>query len=258
VTKSVRSARGPSKKKKAGLRAASLETRSSPSPAFSTRVTDAVQALRNNETRVLSEVKSSSGKITMDTKVSYPAELVAAFRGLFGAGKMYSFQLHVVSTQTSTAGGGLLGSVTINPSVTSYGEWSALSALFDEVVGVSSQLDWLTLNASATTGGAVADMVLAFDEQSIASSAPASVLAVFRLAESQTYVPDFGDAGSGKHRQFRKLTSRYWCSTATPVSVSPIGGLAGSWSFGNSGLYGASVPVATLFLITVAKFRNRA
>jgi hypothetical protein len=194
----------------------------------------------------------------MDTKVSYPAELVAAFRGLFGAGKSYDFQLHYVAVQTSTAGGGLLGSTTINPAVTSYGEWSALSALFDEVVGVSSQLDWLTLNAPSTTGGGVADMVLAFDEQSIASSAPASVLAVFRLAESKTFVPDYGDAGSGRHRQTRKLTSRYWCSTATPVSVSPIGGLAGSWSFGNSGLYAASTQVATLFLVTRARFRNRA
>jgi len=227
-------------------------------PAFSMQVADAVQALRNNETRILSEVKSSSGKITMDTKVSYPTELVAAFRGLFGAGREYDFQMHYITTQTSDAGGGLLGSITINPSVTSFAEWTALSALFDEVKGISSECTFLTLNDSGTTGGAMADMVMAFDDIRVASSAPASTLTVYRLAESVTWVMDKGDAGSGKHRQLRKLTPRAYCATSTPFSVAPVGGLAGGWSFGNSGLFAVSTAVATVFIIVRARFRNRA
>jgi hypothetical protein len=222
------------------------------------QVADAVQALRNNETRILSEVKSSSGKITMDTKVSYPTELVAAFRGLFGAGREYDFQMHYITTQTSDAGGGLLGSITINPSVTSFAEWTALSALFDEVKGISSECTFLTLNDSGTTGGAMADMVMAFDDIRVASSAPASTLTVYRLAESVTWVMDKGDAGSGKHRQLRKLTPRAYCATSTPFSVAPVGGLAGGWSFGNSGLFAVSTAVATVFIIVRARFRNRA
>jgi hypothetical protein len=194
----------------------------------------------------------------METSVSYPPELLAAFRGLFGAGRTYDFQLHVVTTQTSDGGGGLLGSITINPSVTSFSEWSALSALFDEVVAVSSRCVFTTLNDSGTTGGAMADMVMAFDDTRIASSAPASTTAVFRLAQSQTWVMDKGDGGSGRHSQSRKLTSRYWCTTSTPATQSPIGGMAGGWSFGNSGLFAVSTAVATVWLTVIARFRNRA
>jgi len=227
------------------------------SRAIAISLEGAIHALRNNEKKCVSEVKTRDG-ILMDVKTSYPPELVAAFRGLFGAGREYDFQMHYVATQTSDGGGGLLGSTTINPAVTSFGEWSALSALFDECKAMSSKIQFLTLNGSATTGGALADMVMAFDEQAITSSAPASVLAVYRLAEARTWVMDKGDAGSGRHTQSRTMTSRDWCSTATPATVSPIGGMAGRWSFGNSGLFAVSTAVATVFLTVVARFRNRA
>lgn len=225
------------------------------SPALTLQ--DAVSALHNNETKCINEVKTKNG-ILMDIVVSYPTELVAAMRGLFGAGREYDFQIHYITTQTSDGGGGLLGSITINPAVTSFSEWTALAALFDEVKAKSSKIEFLTLNDSATTGGALADMVMAFDEQAIASSAPASVLSVFRLAGARTWVMDKGVGGSGRQTISRTMTSRSWCSTVTPATASPIGGMAGRWSFGNSGLFAVSTAVATVYLTVVARFRNRA
>jgi hypothetical protein len=224
----------------------------------STQVSDAIRALRNNETKVTSEVKGLSGKITSETKVTYPEELVAAFRGLFGSGKTYDFQLHNVSTQTSTAGGGLLGSITVNPAVTSFAEWSALSSLFDEVKGISSSLDVLSLLHSSASGGGMADMVMAFDETLLASSAPASVLSVFRLAESKTFVMQAGTAGSYRHRQMRRFVPRAYAVITTPATVAPFSGLNGAWVFGNSGLFLVSTPVATFYLTIRARFRCRA
>jgi hypothetical protein len=219
-------------------------------------VIDAVDALRNNETRVVSETKGLAGKMTMETKVSYPAELLAAMRGLFPASREYEFQMHYVTTQTSSAGGSLLGSETINPAVTSFAEWSALSSLFDEVKAVSTSMRFCSL-IFPTAALPPLTMVMAFDETLIASSAPASFLSVFRLAESKSWSLDHGDSGSGCHTQVRKCTSRSWCITATPVSTSPIGGMSGAWVFGNSGLAGASAASATTLMIVRTKLRNR-
>lgn len=203
------------------------------------------------------EVKTLKG-VVMDTKVSYPPELVAAFRGLFGAGKTYDFQMHNNSTQTSTAGGGLLGSITVNPSVTSFAEWSALSSLFDEVVGISSSLDWLSILPAGLSGQTMSDMVLAFDETLLASSAPASALAVYRLAESKTFVTQLCEGGSGRHRQVRRFVPRAYASIANPATIAPFSGLNGAWVFGNSGLLPVSTATATLYLIVRARFRCRA
>jgi hypothetical protein len=212
--------------------------------------------MRNNETRVTSEVKGLGGKIVMETKTSFPPELVAAFRGLFGAGREYNFQMHQVLTISSSAGGGTLGFVALSPSVASYGEWTALAALFDEVVGLASSIDLCTSQLTTNAIG-VQDMVLALDEQNL-STDPASYLSVFRLAQSVTFCASLGTGGSGRHRQVRRLTSRSWCSTTTPYSVSPVGGLIGCWVYGNSGIFPSSIGVFTVSSITVARFRNRA
>jgi len=227
---------------------------------MTTMVTDAVRALRNNETKSTNEVKGPGGSVLMESKITYPSELVAAFRGLFGAGKEYDFQLHNVSTQTSTAGGGLLGSITVNPSVTSFAEWSALSSLFDEVVGISTRIEFLSLIGPAYTssGATQADMVMAFDHTLLASSAPASVLAVYRLADSRTWVAQAAAGGSLKHSQRSRIIPRVYASIATPATVAPFSGIHGGWAFGNSGLFPVSLGVATLFLTVRARFRCRA
>jgi hypothetical protein len=231
---------------------------SSPTKSLALSVSAAILGLRNNESRVVSEVKGLGGKVTMSTKVSYPPELIAAFRGMFGSSRVYEFQMHQVLTVSSSAGGGALGFVAISPTVASYGEWTALQALFDEAKAVYSEINWTTI--LITSGFTNADMVLAFDEQNLTSD-PSSYLSVYRLASSKCFVSQLGDAGSGRHFQSHTFATRGWCDTATaspPYSVSPMGGFIGCWVYGNSGLFPTSVAVATISSITVGKFRCRA
>jgi hypothetical protein len=191
-----------------------------------------------------------------ETTVTYPPDLLKAMRGLFPASKPYDFEMHYIATQTSDGSGGLLGSIALNPSATSWVEWSTLSALFDEVVGVSTRITFLsTYNATNT---ALVPMVLAVDEIQTASTAPSSITAIIRLAESQTFIMSLGLAGSAKWTQSRKLTSREWCSTGFPTAVQPMGGLAGRWSFGNSAVFPVSTSIAFVDLRCHARFRNRA
>jgi len=224
--------------------------------AHSSQIERAIVALRNNETRVTSEVKGANGKVVMDTSVSYPPDLLKAMRSLFPASRVYGFQMHFVMTQTSDSGGGLLGSIALNPSATSWSEWSTLSALFDEVKGVSTAIEFLSTYAVGTTPPV--PMIMAFDEVQTASSAPSSYTSILRLAESDSWVMSLGKFGSGKHTQTRKLTSREWCSTGFPVSVEPMGGLAGRWSFGQNSIFPVSTSIATVNLYCNAIFRNRA
>lgn len=254
VARSARKPRG--KKTKSPSHEKKHSKTSSPTTTLTVSVLDAVAALRNNETRVVSETKGLLGKTTMETKVSYPPELLVAMRGLFPASREYEFQMHYVTTQTSTAGGSLLGSETINPSVTSFAEWSALSSLFDEVKAVSSSMRFCSL-IFPTAALPPCTMVMAFDETQTTSGTPASFLSVFRLAQSKSWSLDHGDAGCGSHTQVRKMTSRSWCITSSPVSTSPIGGMTGSWVFGNSGLLGTSAASATTLMIVRTKLRNR-
>jgi hypothetical protein len=251
------------KKKKSAPKGAAERKRqslsSSLSPLYSpvgSSLGMALDALRNNETRVTMEAKGVGGKTVMETKVSYPPDLLKAMKGLFPASRSYDFEMHYPSTQTSSAAGSLLGSIALDPGATSWAEWSTLSALFDEVVGVSSRISFLSTYAAA--GLTTIPMVLAFDEIQTGSTAPSSITAIIRLAESCTFVMSLGTAGSGKFTKSRKLTSREWCSTAYPSAVQPLGGLAGRWDFGNSAVFPNSTSIAFVDLRAHARFRNRA
>jgi hypothetical protein len=171
---------------------------------------------------------------------------------MFPSTREYEFQMHQVLTVQSSAGLATLGFVAISPSVASYGEWSALSALFDECKGVSSSINWCPVTAQAIP------MMLALDEQNL-STDPSSFLSVYRLAGSKNWVHQYGDKGNGRHFQSHKFTTRLWCDTAVPYSTSPIGGLIGCWVYANGTTFSTgSVPVAVVSSITVAKFRSRA
>jgi len=228
--------------------------------SLSLQVEDAIRALRNNETKITCEEKGLNGKMVSETKITYPAELVAALRGTFGAGRTYEFQLHQVGTNASSSGGATLNFQAISPTVASYGEWTALQALFDEGKAVSSRIDYCTLSPGPSATNPNTDIVISFDEQNL-NTVPSSYLAVYRLAGSYTFVNQLGDRGSGKVSRSVKFQSRGWCDTATsspPYSVSPMGGFIGCWVWANSGLFASSIAVATISSITVGKFRCRA
>jgi len=219
----------------------------------------ALAGLKNNETRVTTEVKSLTGKAGSETKVVYPAELVAAFRSMFPSTRHYDFQLHSTFTVTTNAGGAALDVSPISPTATTYGEWSALSLLFDEVKGLSSSVQYVSILNAGGTGGAItsAPLVLAFDEQNI-NTAPTSYTQVYRLASSVCFQSQNGDAGSGTHKQRHRFAPRPYANTATPAIQSPPSGMIGAWMLANGAVFPVSTNVALFNQTVVARFKCRA
>jgi hypothetical protein len=216
----------------------------------------ALCALRNNETKITKEVKAPSlgGLISGQsvTTVDYPKELVAAFRGLFGSLREYEFEMHVVNALSTSAGGALLTTISLSPSVSSYAEWSALSALFDEVQAMGTSIVAASTNApgSATTAFEM-PMAVACNHVNLSTN-PASTLAVIRLAGSETFNTTLCVKPFRKSAKFAR-SERAWCITGTPYSQSPLGGCIGSWDFGNQSVGGGS----TLYLSIVTRLYVR-
>jgi hypothetical protein len=206
--------------------------------------------LRNNETKLTMEVKGSGSK----TVVTYPPELIGALCGMFPASKEYRFELHNIESQTTTAGGGFLGAIALSPSVTSYGEWTALAALFDEVKAAKSSIHFV---AALATGYLTSPIMLALDEQNL-NTPPGTYLTVARLAESVSFNSFAGDQGSGRHSQHRVLCDRAWCNTATPYSQSPVGGCIGAWVFGNGVIMSATTTYFVVDFTLTVRLRCRA
>jgi len=223
---------------------------------MSTQVEHAVSALRNNAVVTVVESKSASLGLKSVAKTSYPPELILALRGMFSAQRNYDFQLHQVLDVVSSTGGSTLGFVAISPSVASYGEWSALAALFDEVKALSTSIAWHSTTVVTALGGDPA-IALALDQQDL-STDPSSALAVYRLAGSKTFTAALATGGSGKFAMAARFGSRGFCTTAVPYSTSPMGGMIGCWVYGNDGLYPVSTTVAHVFSKTIARFRSRA
>jgi hypothetical protein len=242
-------AQRPRKLKK--QREAKAEVRPRVSP--STQVADAVNALRNSETRLTVEVKGMAGKLSTETKTTYPPELLKGMRSLFGSNREYLFELHNTSQQVTSGGGALAMFQSCSPAVESFSEWSALSALFDEVKLHSSRIEWLALGVYATQ----MSMMMAFDEQNL-TSVPTSFLQVFRLAGSRGFHGVMCDNGSGRHTRKHKALPRTWCSVATPATQSPLGGMVGAWVYYNGNVGPASTVVALVNFVAVARLRCRA
>jgi hypothetical protein len=218
----------------------------------------ALCALRNNEMKITKEVKAPTlgGLIsgTSCTTIEYPKELVAAFRGMFGALKEYRFEMHFVSALSTSAGGSLLTAIPLSPSVSSYAEWTALSALFDEVKMIGSKITCNSVNS--VDGATEMPMAIASDHVNLSTN-PASTLAVIRLAQSTTFNTTSCVKPYVKTVKFAD-SERLWCITGTPYSQSPLGGCVGTWSLGNLSVGSVSVPYLSCIVRSFIKLRCRA
>jgi hypothetical protein len=231
-------------------------------PIFRAPVVDivgsALCALRNNEMKITKEVKAPTlgGLIsgTSCTTVEYPKELVAAFRGMFGALKQYKFEMHFVSALSTSAGGAILTAIPLSPSVSSYAEWTALSALFDEVKAIGSKIVCNSVNS--VDGATEMPMAIACDHVNLSTN-PASTLAVIRLAQSSTFNTTSCTKPYVKTVKFAD-SERLWCITGTPYSQSPLGGCVGTWSLGNLSVGSVSVPYLSNIVRLFVKLRCRA
>lgn len=220
------------------------------SPSFD--LTMAVTSLEN--ARIMT-AETKDGYTSV--KYTYPESLLSVMRGLFPSGRSYLFMIHSSATLQATAGGVISSSINFSPAVTTFAEWSALAALFDEVKLVSSHLTWttgLTPVATATP----TQICLAPDLISNAASTP-SYTAVQRLAESREFgMGPFMTSGSSEHAKIRIPLHREFATTATPATTSPPAGCCGAWVWASAVVTTNSTYYAFISLRNVVRLRMRA
>jgi len=212
-----------------------------------------VNALQNNSKLVTTEVKGS----LQDVRVTYPPELVAAMRGLFPSGKIYDFGIHVSQTLATIAGGVFVQSTNWSPAITTYSEWAALAALFDEVKLRSSHLE-ITSAFGPTSTAIIFQIVVAPDPDSTATTFTTAQ----RLAESEV-IHCYNMAGLGSPGRFRKSyhvrQDRPWAQTGTPAGASGTpAGCFGQWVYCSNIVGTASTNYIFVTVQNVVRLRIRA
>jgi len=226
-------------------------------------VWDAVKALQNNEIKTTVETKSAVKGMphgdAPQVMISYPPEILTALRGMFPASKTYVFEIHAAATLASIGGGVFNTTISWSPAVTSFAEWSALSALFDEVVLHSTTLD--VNSAFGPTSSAIAvQIAIAPDETTTSGSTP-SFTAVQRLAESEfIHVAWLGHSSSpGAWRKTHRVTSRPYATTAVPAGASGTpSGCLGHWAFASNIVTTPSINLLFVALSQRVRLRCRA
>jgi hypothetical protein len=224
-----------------------LKQKSNPTSLSLDLVTSALTMLNNNALRI-SETKGTATEV----RVIYPPEILAGVRGLFPAGRSYSFQMHAFGTFATVGGGVFSGTVDWSPSVTTFAEWTALAALFDEVKLVRSNLH-LTSAFGPTSTAIIFQMVIAPE---FGPSLAAAYTSVQRLAQSSYHHPvlDF------KTKKISaKIPSRDWATTGTPAGTSGmIAGCLGRWVYASNIVGTASIAYYFHGLDNIVRFRMRA
>jgi len=207
----------------------------------------ACSALNNNALRI-TETKGSDSCV----KVSYPPELLKGLRGLFPAGRSYSFQVHASQTLGTDGAGSAKGAVEWSPAISSYAEWTALAALFDECKIRSSRLDISTALGPAS---AVLIPQWAFAPEFGPVSA-SSYVGVQRLAESRFLNP----ICAWKVVVMRaRVPPRDWATTVAPVGATGlIAGMLGRWTYANDSPGTNSLTYMRIAMSNVVVFRMRA
>jgi len=240
----------PSSKKSVKSSASASTVVELPAPVLIDRVAVAVATLRNNSTVLVSETKSGSTK-----SISYNADVLAAMRGMFPSNKTYRFLIHANVTIGSTGAGVVQVAFTSNPSVLTYSEWSALSALFDECRLRSSQVG---VTSAAIVANKAVPLFLAYDHVT-STGTGVGFGNVQRLAGSVVFNSLFMNGGSGRHTQSTKIaSSRAYSPTATPTSTVVDSGMNGQWDLSGQDTTANSVTVGYADVSNVVEFRNRA
>jgi hypothetical protein len=209
----------------------------------------ALLALHNNSTKVVSETKTGS-----ITSIVFNQEVLTTLRGLFPSTKRYRFQIHANNTYSSSSGGVVQIANAASPTVSTYSEWAALSALFDECKLVSSRM-------GITSSGLLTKPIplwCAFDHVTSTGSG-VGFGNVQRLAGSRAVQSNSMDRGSARHVQsVRIASSRLYATTAIPTSTSADIGMNGQWDISGQDSTVISTVVFYFDVENVVSFRNRA
>jgi len=198
----------------------------------------------------------------------FDADVVAAMRGLFPAGKAYSFDMFA-STQVGTGASAFVNqALAISPAVVTYSEWASLASLFDEVRLMKAQVLFIPMVgsdgqnlSSATAAKTLMSAFICGANHDNISTSPASYAAVGRLAKSANVVRCIGDtSGQSSVFHLKALSGLGWARTVTPAVQDPPAGILGSFDLASDTT--SSLSVTTVYyknvLRTTVWLRNRA
>jgi hypothetical protein len=161
------------------------------------------------------------------TGIVFDADVLKLARGMFPPGKEYRFDMFAASALGTVGSGALLNTLPFSPSVTTFSEWTALSALFEEVMLLRVSASFQPY--SAASGIAAFGAVVAPNPNNI-SSAPLSYTAVGRLPHSVALTRSIADlSGVQSITYHRKHGDLPWAQTSTPAVLSPPSGCLGSF-----------------------------
>jgi len=188
----------------------------------------------------------------------FPPELVTMGRALFPAGREYKFEIHSSTIIGTNGAGAMNGNIDWNPGVTSYSEWTALAALFNEVCLESTMLE--ITSALTPASALICPMVVIAPSPSATGGTTFAICQ--RLAESKMFHPYLmGSSGSvGRLVRKYKITrgSRPFATTATPAPAGPPSGCFGYWAYATD----SAGTISSSYLHTAQKsviiLRNRA
>jgi len=226
------------------------------------QVRRAVDMLMNN--RTFSEPPSPSsdeklyGAAAPLSLVSFDASVLGVARGLFPSGKRYNFELHAYTGVQANGSGVFNTRLSWDASVTSFAEFSALSALFDEVKVRRAQVD-ITSSFGPTSTAIIVMCCIAPDRDGTSGATP-NFTAVQRLAESEYF---HCYLMAGKPGVFTKVhmidQDRPWAAVATPGGASGTpSGTIGQFSLASNIATTPSITILFASIKAVYVFRNRA
>jgi len=203
-------------------------------------VRNAINSIQN--TRIESKGLLSSS-FTFDTAV------VKSIRGLMGP-NVYRFQLHRSSTLTSN-GAGIL-TIAIGFAIGNYSEGSTLSALFDEVLLKTTEIQ---LTPRTVDTGVCS---IAWNPTELESSAPSAYISVMRLPGSRQ-IPANSAVGTITHHGVSDINRPYALTSADTPSGNIAGSWGSFWGFTQTGTPHSNTSVIYAFSTKgVYQFRNRA
>jgi len=202
-------------------------------------------------------MKITESKLGSTSAVSYPPELLTAMKGMFTTNKVYSFQLHASGTIQSSGGGVLSTRISWDATVTSFAEYSALSALFDEVVITSAQVD-ITSAFGPTSTAIIVQFVIAPDRTATGGATP-TFTPIQRLAESEVFHCYNMAAKTGVFTKVHNIGPRPFAAISVAASGSATtGGVLGQFSIASNIVGTATTNYIFWVLRPVYKFRCRA
>jgi hypothetical protein len=225
-------------------------------------LTTPLSSLRTSVSQAIAAVERTS--FSDGKAVTLDAEVVAAMRGMFPPGKVYRFDMVANTTIGASSSGAILQAISISPAVASYGEYSSLASIFDEIRLVTAEMELIPAANSdglslVSTGTALPLTAIAcgVDYTNI-TSAPTGYNNVLRLPWSANVARTSDDLTGSRVFKMIAPKSLPFARVANPAIQDPVAGCVGAFMVAGSGT--AFTPNAIYYTVTlrcVVELRNR-